>query len=130
MFAGRERLRLIEQRVLFDTVSAYMNVLRDTAAFKLQESNVAVLAEQLRQIKLRYEAGQITPTDIAQAEARLANGRAQLSAARAVLDASIGVYRQIVGEEPRRLSPASADRSPFAKQPGRRGAHCAKWNIR
>lgn len=108
VFAGRERLRLIEQRVLFDTVSAYMNVLRDTAAFKLQESNVAVLAEQLRQIKLRYEAGQITPTDIAQAEARLANGRAQLSAARAVLDASIGVYRQIVGEEPRRLSPASA----------------------
>ncbi len=94
--------------MLFDTVSAYMNVLRDTAAFKLQESNVAVLAEQLRQIKLRYEAGQITPTDIAQAEARLANGRAQLSAARAVLDASIGVYRQIVGEEPRRLSPASA----------------------
>jgi outer membrane protein len=107
VFAGRERLRLVEQRVLFDAVSAYMNVLRDTAALKLQESNVAVLAEQLRQTKERFEAGQITPTDIAQAEARLANGRAQMSAARAALDASIGVYRQIVGEEPKRLAPAS-----------------------
>ena len=126
MFAGRERLRLIEQRVLFDTCPAYMNVLRDTAAFKLQDSNVAVLAEQLRQIKERYEAGQITPTDIAQAEARLANGRAQVSAARAVLDASIGVYRQIVGQEPKRLSPANADRSPLAEEPGRSRAHCAK----
>jgi outer membrane protein len=107
VFAGRERLRLTEQRVLFNTVSAYMNVMRDTAALKLQKSNVAVLVEQLRQTKERFEAGQITLTDIAQAEARLANGRAQESAARATLDASIGVYRQIVGEEPRRLSPAN-----------------------
>jgi outer membrane protein len=107
VFAGRERLRFIEQRVLFDAVTAYMNVLRDTAVFKLQESNVAVLAEQLRQIKERYEAGQITLTDIAQAEARLANGRAQVSAVRATLDASIGVYRQIVGQEPKRLAPAN-----------------------
>lgn len=107
VFAGRERLRLLEQRVLFDAVSAYMNVLRDTAALKLQENNVAVLAEQLRQIRERYLAGQITLTDIAQSEARLAGGRSQVSAARAALDASIGVYRQIVGEEPKRLSPAS-----------------------
>jgi len=111
VYAGRERLRLIEQRVLYDTVSAYMNVLRDTAALNLQQSNVAVLAEQLRQTRERFEAGQITPTDIAQAEARLSNGRAQLSVARAALDASVGVYRQLVGEEPRRLAPAvSVDR--------------------
>jgi outer membrane protein len=107
VFAGRERLRLTEQRVLFDAVSAYMNVLRDTAALKLQQNNVAVLAEQLRQNKERYLAGQITLTDIAQSEARLAGGRSQVGAAQAALDASIGVYRQIVGEEPKRLAPAS-----------------------
>lgn len=106
VFAGRERLRLLEQRVLFQAVSAYMNVLRDTAALKLQESNVAVLAEQLRQVKERLAAGQITPTDLAQAEARLANGRAQVGAARATLEASIGVYQQVIGEEPRRLAAA------------------------
>jgi len=107
VFAGRERLRLQEQRLLFDAASAYMNVLRDTAALKLQQNNVAVLAEQLRQVKERFLAGQITLTDIAQAEARLAGGQSQVSAARATLDASIGVYRQIIGDEPRRLSPAN-----------------------
>jgi outer membrane protein len=106
VFAERARLRLVEQRVLFQAVSAYMNVLRDTAALKLQESNVAVLAEQLRQAKERLAAGQITPTDIAQSEARLANGRAQAAAARAALDASIGAYRQTIGDEPKHLAAA------------------------
>ncbi len=104
VFAGRERLRLTEQRVLFDAVAAYMDVLRDTATLKLQNSNVAVLKEQLRQTRERYDYGQITLTDIAQAEARLAGGKSLASAARAALDASIGVYRKIVGVEPSKLS--------------------------
>ncbi|MEF3366865.1 TolC family outer membrane protein [Methylocystis sp. 9N] len=107
VFAGRERLRLTEQRVLFDAVSAYMSVLRDTAVLKLQENNIAVLAEQLRQTRERYLAGQITLTDIAQAEARLAGGKSLASAARAALDASIGVYRQTIGVEPTKLAPGA-----------------------
>jgi outer membrane protein len=111
VFAGRERLRLTEQRVLFSAVSAYMNVLRDTAALKLQESNVAVLAEQLRQTRERYNYGQITLTDIAQAEARLAAGQSLIGQARAALEASIGVYRQTIGVDPKKLAPgAAADR--------------------
>ncbi|MFA6205860.1 MAG: TolC family protein, partial [Methylocystis sp.] len=86
VFAGRERLRLTEQRILFDAVTAYMNVLRDTAALKLQESNVAVLKEQLRQTRERYQYGQITLTDVAQVEARLAGGNSLAGAARATLD--------------------------------------------
>lgn len=107
VFAGRERLKLLEQRVLFSAVTAYMNVLRDSAAVKLQQSNVAVLAEQLRQVKERYAAGQLTLTDISQAESRLAGGRAQLAAARGALEASLGAYRQVMGCEPRKLSPAN-----------------------
>ncbi|PWB88851.1 hypothetical protein C5688_18690 [Methylocystis sp. MitZ-2018] len=106
VFAGRERLRSIEQRVLFDAVVAYMNVLRDTAALRLQENNVAVLAEQLRQVKERLTAGELTATDVSQAEARLSGGQAQAAAARGALESSKGVYRQIIGEEPKRLSPA------------------------
>jgi outer membrane protein len=106
VFAARERLRLLEQRVLLSAVAAYMNVLRDAAALNLQQSNVAVLAEQLRQTRERYLAGQITRTDVAQSESRLEGGRSQVAAARAALDASIGVYRQIIGEEPKRLAPA------------------------
>ena len=108
VFAGRERLRLTEQRVLFNAVSAYMNVLRDAAALKLQENNVSVLTEQLRQTRERYNYGQITLTDIAQAEARLAAGRSFVGQARAILEASIGVYRQIIGTEPGKLAPGAA----------------------
>ncbi|GLI95705.1 TolC family outer membrane protein [Methylocystis echinoides] len=107
VFAGRERLRLTEQRVLLNAVSAYINVLRDTAALKLQENNVAVLTEQLRQTRERYLAGQITLTDIAQAEARLAAGKSLVGQARAALEASIGAYRQTIGDEPRKLAPGA-----------------------
>lgn len=107
VFAEQQRLRFLEQKVLFDTASAYMNVLRDTAALKLQQNNVSVLGEQLRQTKERFEAGQITLTDIAQAQSRLAAGQAQESAARATLEASVGVYQQLVGQLPRKLAPAA-----------------------
>lgn len=107
VFAGRERLRLTEQRILFDAVTAYMNVLRDTAALKLQESNVAVLKEQLRQTRERYQYGQITLTDVAQVEARLAGGKSLAGSARATLDASIGIYRKTVGVEPTKLAPGA-----------------------
>ncbi|WP_424360649.1 TolC family outer membrane protein [Methylocystis parvus] len=108
VFAGRERLRLTEQRVLFNAASAYMNVLRDTAALKLQENNVAVLTEQLRQTRERYNYGQITLTDIAQAEARLAAGQSLVGQARAALEASVGVYRQTIGVDPKKLAPGAA----------------------
>ncbi|BBU61916.1 channel protein TolC [Methylosinus sp. C49] len=104
--AGRERLRLMEQRVLFEAVSVYMNVLRDTAALRLQQNHVSVLEEQLRQTKERYAAGEITPTDIAQAEARLSAGRSQAATARAELDAGLARYAQIMGAEAKRLAPA------------------------
>jgi outer membrane protein len=108
VYAGRERLRLTEQRVLFAAAAAYMNVLRDTAALRLQENNVSVLTEQLRQTRERYLAGQITLTDIAQAEARLAAGKSLVSQARATLETSIGAYRQTIGDEPTKLSPGAA----------------------
>ncbi|ATQ69888.1 MULTISPECIES: TolC family outer membrane protein [Methylosinus] len=106
--AGRERLRLVEQRVLFEATAAYMNVLRDTAALRLQQNNVALLQEQLRQTKERYAAGEITPTDIAQAESRLAAGRSRAAAARADLEASLGNYRRLMGAEPKQLAPGAA----------------------
>jgi outer membrane protein len=106
--AGRERLRLMEQRVLFEAATAYMDVLRDTAALRLQQNYVALLQEQLRQTKERYAAGEITPTDIAQAESRLAAGKSREAAARAELEASLGQYRRLIGAEPKQLAPGAA----------------------
>ncbi|WP_024879246.1 TolC family outer membrane protein [Methylosinus sp. LW3] len=111
VFAARQRLRLTEQRVLLDGVVAYTNVLRDTAVLGLHRNNVAVLDEQLRQTRERAAAGQVTVTDVAQAEARLAAGRSQAAISRATLDTSIAAYRQVIGNEPKELAPArSADR--------------------
>ncbi len=105
IFGARETLRNTEMQVLFGAVQSYMNVLRDTANLELQRNNVEVLQEQLRQTRDRFNVGEVTRTDVAQAEARLAGARSQVSVAEANLRASIATYRQIVGVEPRSLAP-------------------------
>ncbi len=105
VLGARETLRNVEQNVLLAAATAYMNVLRDTALLNLQRNNVEVLEEQLRQTRDRFRVGEVTRTDVAQAESRLALARSQASAAEGNLRSSIAVYRQRVGVEPRRLSP-------------------------
>ncbi len=105
VLASRETLRVSEQTVLLDAATAYMNVLRDTAILNLNNNNVEVLEEQLRQTRDRFNVGEVTRTDVAQSEARLASSRSQLSVAQANLKSSLGRYRQIVGVQPKRLAP-------------------------
>lgn len=106
VLASRETLRAAEQNVLLDAATAYMNVLRDTAILNLNTNNVDVLEEQLRQTRDRFNVGEVTRTDVAQSEARLASSRSQAALAQSNLKASLGRYRQIVGVQPRRLAPA------------------------
>src|SRR5215204_2143528 len=105
VFAGREGLRILEQQVLLDAATQYMNVLRDTAILELNRRNVEVLEEQLRQTRDRFNVGEVTRTDVAQAESRLAQGRYQVSLAESDLRASIARFRQVIGVEPRSLAP-------------------------
>ena len=105
VLSARETLRNDEQNVLFDAASSYMNVLRDTAILNLQRNNVEVIEEQLRQTQDRFNVGEVTRTDVAQAEARLAGARSQASLAEANLRTSIARFRQNVGVEPRELAP-------------------------
>jgi outer membrane protein len=95
--AARETLRATEQSVLLNAVIAYMNLLRDTAVFELQRSNVEVLQEQLRQTKQRLESGNVTSTDVYQSEARLSVGRTQLYVAEAAYRTARASYRQAIG---------------------------------
>jgi outer membrane protein len=106
--AARETLRATEQSVLLNAVVAYMNLLRDTAVFELQRSNVEVLQEQLRQTKQRLESGNVTSTDVYQSEARLSVGRTQLYVAEAAYRTARASYRQAIGVEPGRLVAASS----------------------
>jgi outer membrane protein len=105
VFGARENLNNNEQNTLFDSATAYMNVLRDTAILDLQRNNVEVIDEQLRQTRDRFNVGEVTRTDVAQAESRLAASRSQASLAEANLRTSIAQYRQVVGVEPRQLAP-------------------------
>src|SRR5262245_57353497 len=102
--AARETLRLIEQQVLLNAATAYMNLLRDTAILDLQKRNVEVLSEQLRQTRDRFNVGEVTRTDVAQAESRVAAGRSQLHQAESNYITSKATYRQVIGVEPGKLA--------------------------
>jgi outer membrane protein len=106
--AARETLRTTEQTVLQSAATAFMNLLQTTAILELQRSNVNVLEVTLRQTRDRFSAGEVTRTDVAQAESRLASGRSQLSQAESNYITARANFRQVVGiEPPARLTPAS-----------------------
>jgi len=103
----REALKNTEQQVLLQAVTAYMNVLRDAALLNLEQNNVEVLEEQLKQTKDRFDVGEVTRTDVEQANAGLAGARSQMFQAQATLKASIASYHQVIGTDPKKtLAPA------------------------
>ncbi|WP_036281196.1 TolC family outer membrane protein [Methylocystis sp. ATCC 49242] len=105
VFSARATMRLTEQAILQNGATAYMNVLRDTAVLALRKSNIAVLEEQLKQTRDRFQVGEVTRTDVAQAEASLAQARSEFYGAQALLKTSVANYRQIIGNEPKNLEP-------------------------
>jgi outer membrane protein len=105
--AARETLRMMEESVLLAAASIYMDVSRDSANLEVQQNNVRVLQRTLTDTKNRYSAGQVTSTDVAQAEAQLAAGEATLHAAESTLMTTRANYRRIIGVEPENLAAAS-----------------------
>jgi outer membrane protein len=101
--AGREDLRAAEQNVLLNAATAYMNVVRDQAQVELQKNNVKVLAEQLRATEDRFKVGEVTKTDVAQAQSGLAQGQASLSITQGTLYGDQALFAQFVGHPPRAL---------------------------
>jgi outer membrane protein len=105
--AAREGLRVLEQSVLLTAATSYMDVLRDTASLEVQRSNVRVLQETLRQTNDRFQVGEVTRTDVAQAEAQLAAGQSAMLAAESTLNTSRANFRQVIGVDPVNLAPGS-----------------------
>ncbi|QOZ29725.1 TolC family outer membrane protein [Bradyrhizobium sp. CCBAU 51753] len=104
--SGREALRNVGQGVLLDAVTAYTNVLANQTLVEAQRANVAFLKETRAITERRLNAGDVTPTDTAQAEARLNRGLADLNAAEVNLAISQATYAQVVGNAPSQLRPA------------------------
>ncbi|BCG87843.1 MULTISPECIES: TolC family outer membrane protein [unclassified Mesorhizobium] len=105
--ASVESLRNTEENTLFSAATAYMDVIRDRQIAVLTEQNLQFLTEQARAARSRFEVGEGTRTDVAQADASRASAVASLSAARAQALASAATYHQVVGDEPGKLKPAS-----------------------
>ena len=103
--AEEARLVVTEQNVLLTTVAAYMDVRRDQTLVSLGKNNVRVINEQLRAARERFDVGEVTRTDVAQAEARLAAAQGALAASQGQLELSREAYLRVVGAYPGRLAP-------------------------
>lgn len=101
--AGGARLAAVEQSVLLSAATAYFDVARDLAIFKANANQADVLSRQYDEARARLNVGELTRTDVSQAEARLARARAALSGAGASLAASRAAFVEIVGDAPAEL---------------------------
>jgi len=104
---AREALRVLEETVLLNAATIYMDYLRDSATVEVQRSNVHVLEETLKQTRDRFNVGEVTRTDVAQAEAQLAAGKTQEQTAESQLVTTRANFRRIIGNEPSNLAPGS-----------------------
>ena len=103
--AGRATLRATEGDVFTEAVGAYMDVIRDRTIVTLNENEVRVLQTNLQATRDRFEVGDLTRTDVAQSEARLALARSTLATAQGRLRSSEENYRRVIGALPGDLDP-------------------------
>jgi outer membrane protein len=108
ILSGRETLRRVEAQVMLAVIQAFVDVRRDQEGVRIRQENVSVLQKQLEESKARQEVGEITRTDVAQSESRLAAARALLSSAVAQLAISRASYAAVVGQNPGELQPEPA----------------------
>ncbi len=105
VLATREALISIEQQVLLAAVSAYVDVRLQESVVVLRQNNVRVIGEQLRAAQDRFDVGEVTRTDVAQAQARLAQADSGLIVARGNLNIAREAYRAATGAYPGNLAP-------------------------
>jgi outer membrane protein len=98
VLAGRANLDNVEQQILLSAVQAYVAVLRDTRVVGLRNSNLRLITQELRAARDRFEVGEVTRTDVAQAEARLAQARGFLAEAQGNLQVSRSFFEAATGK--------------------------------
>jgi outer membrane protein len=107
VLATRFGLLQIEQQVLLAIVQAYMDVLQSYELVNVREANVRLITQELRAARDRFEVGEVTRTDVAQAEAQLAGARSDLAFEQGALVRAIEAFKAAVGREPRNLQPVA-----------------------
>lgn len=134
VLASRHDLINAEQSVLLDAVTAYMNMHRDSQFVQLAQNNTKVLQQEVRAAQDRFDVGEVTRTDVSQAEARLAAAKGELVSRQSALETSRQAYKAVIGTYPKYLStppaapklpnsPAAAETIAVSKHPQILGAH-------
>ena len=100
VLATRSKLVSIEQNILFEAVTAYLGVIRVSENVSLRENYLSVIKEELRAANDRFEVGEITKTDVALAEARLAASNSALAVAKGSYEKAVASYVSAIGEKP------------------------------
>src|SRR6056297_556889 len=100
VLATREALRSVEQVVLLTAVRAYMDVIRNREFVSLRRNNLRLLREELRAARDRFEVGEVTRTDVAQAEAAVALAQSGLAAAQGDFERAVEEFRGAIGRAP------------------------------
>lgn len=145
VLAGRQDLASTERRVLLDAVTAYMDVVQNQAVLDLNRNNEEVLRRQLDATRERFRVGEITRTDVAQAESRLSGAIASRISAEGALVSARAVLARVIGEMPGTLNPPpplpqlpqseeEAVRTAYEENPDLLGARfrevAAKYDVR
>ncbi len=102
--AEQAKLSAVEQGVLLDATQAYMDVLQSEAVLALEQSNEKVLQEAQNQAQANFDNGEVTHTDVDQANARLAGAQAARIQAQGELAAAQAEYERVVGGAPDSLT--------------------------
>ncbi|MCF6445067.1 TolC family outer membrane protein [Nereida sp. MMG025] len=108
VLAAREALLRAEQQVLGNAIAAYLDVRTQTQLVGLRQANLRLIGQELRAAQDRFDVGEVTRTDVALAEARLASARGQLAAAQGQLQIAKEAYANAVGRRPGNLAPVAA----------------------
>ncbi|MFT6677007.1 MAG: outer membrane protein [Sulfitobacter sp.] len=105
VLATRDALVNVEQQVLLRAIASYMGVIEASEFVALRNNNVRLLTQELRAARDRFEVGEVTRTDVALAEAQLAQARSGLAGAQGDRQRAIEEYRNAVGHTPGQLAP-------------------------
>lgn len=144
--AGLDSLAAVEQNVLLDASTAYLDVVRDEAIVKLQKNNEHLLRKRLDETLARFNVGEVTRTDVAQSRASYAQAQADLVLAEGNLAISRDYYHRIVGRMPQdvhfpknldTLFPAQEENAMkyalennYSLNAARRALKAAKFNVK
>ena len=113
--ASQAELMSIEQGVLLQAAIAYLSVLQDEAILKLQKNNERLLKKELDETRERFKVGEVTSTDLSQAEASYASAQSQRIAAEGNLEASKAVYKQVIGTDAKNITDPKEIEKMFPK---------------